>query len=129
MNKEWRDYHRNKEWRVSFYKISQAYGGPEEGGWFYTCGEFSHTVKTFSKKHMADTCVEQIRESIKEGNHWGISLAHNQMGHGPMDGVDPDGFGDDRYLMSGGHWGDEKLVVIAENHKGKDFPSERPFYE
>ena len=24
---------------VSIYKIDRAYGGPEEGGWWYTCGE------------------------------------------------------------------------------------------
>lgn len=24
---------------VSLYLIDQAYGGPEEGGWWYTCGE------------------------------------------------------------------------------------------
>lgn len=28
-------------WSVSVFLIDQAYGGPEEGGWYYTCGQES----------------------------------------------------------------------------------------
>ncbi len=26
-------------WTVAIYLVDKAYGGPEEGGWWYTCGE------------------------------------------------------------------------------------------
>lgn len=26
-------------WTVAIYLVDQAYGGPEEGGWWYQCGE------------------------------------------------------------------------------------------
>ena len=29
---------------VNIYKCGRAYGGPEEGGWFYSYGEYQWTV-------------------------------------------------------------------------------------
>ncbi len=26
-------------WTVAIYLVDKAYGGPEEGGWYYTCGQ------------------------------------------------------------------------------------------
>jgi len=51
------------------------------------------------------------------------------MGYGDHDGVDPEGFGDDDYLMKGGQWGDKKLRARIEDHPAEAFPQERPHYE
>lgn len=32
---------------VAVYKTGKAYGGPEEGGWWYYCGEHVRTVRVF----------------------------------------------------------------------------------
>jgi hypothetical protein len=118
-----------KKYYVNIYKTGRAYGGPEEGGWFYGYGEFEHTLAICPQRGQAAKLAEKIRESFKEGNTAGVALAVNQMGFGPHDGADPNGEGDDRYLMSGGQWGDESLRCMVETHKGKDFPEERPHYE
>ena len=51
------------------------------------------------------------------------------MGHGPYDGADPEGFGDDRYLIPGGAWGNDDIIIRLEDHMGADYPKYRPFYE
>jgi hypothetical protein len=33
-------------WSVAIYETHRAYGGPEEGGWFYDCGEWVMRSKT-----------------------------------------------------------------------------------
>ena len=120
---------------INLYKVGRAYGGPEEGGWYYDYGEFEKQLAVFTEpnekinRRKAVLLAQSIREKIKEGKTFDVQVAKNQMGWGPMDGVDPNGEGDDRYLMSGGQWGDESLKVITEPHKGKDFPEERPYYE
>jgi len=117
---------------VNLYRVGRAYGGPQEGGWFYDYGEFEGQLGEFSgldAEIQANKLAYSIRKKIREGEKtFEVPVAKNQMGHGPMDGADPNGEGDDRYLMAGGHWGDEKLNVIAEPHKGKAFPEERPPY-
>ena len=30
---------------VAFYEIDRAFGGPEEGGWWYDCGELRRVLK------------------------------------------------------------------------------------
>ncbi|PZX14230.1 hypothetical protein LX81_03029 [Palleronia aestuarii] len=30
---------------VAFYEIDRAWGGPEEGGWWYDCGELARILK------------------------------------------------------------------------------------
>ena len=117
---------------VNLYRVGRAYGGPEEGGWYYDYGEFEKQLGEFSgpdAEDQADELAYSIREKIREGKTFEVPVAKNQMGHGPMDGADPNGEGDDRYLMAGGQWGDEKLSVMAEPHEGKAFPEERPYYE
>jgi|TARA_R110002049_G_scaffold306997_1_gene506372 hypothetical protein len=114
---------------VNIYKCGRAYGGPEEGGWFYSYGEYQWTVAKCENEDQAEHTAEQIREAIAKGNTAGVDIAINQMGFGPHDGADPNGEGDDRYLMTGGHWGDEDVRCMVETHKGQDYPEETPHYE
>ncbi len=117
---------------VNMYACGQAYGGPEEGGWFYGYGEFKHHIVTVDSRIAANAIAERIREAIKNGEAWEgevAKLKKHQMGYGPSDGADPSGHGDDRYLMAGGAWGDESLKCFVETSPGKDYPEERPYYE
>jgi hypothetical protein len=117
---------------VNLYRVSRAYGGPEEGGWFYDYGEFEKQLAEFAgpkAMHQAQVLAMTVREQLKDGNDMQVNLKNNQMGMGPHDGADPNGEGDDYYLISGGQWGDESLSVHMEPHEGKDFPEERPYYE
>ncbi len=118
---------------VNMYACGRAYGGPEEGGWFYDYGEFRHHIITVDSRLSAQAIADRISQAIKNGDAWERDVAKlkkHQMGYGPTDGVNPaTGEGDDNYLMAGGAWGDEKLVCVVETSPGKDYPQERPYYE
>ena len=75
---------------VNLYSVGRAYGGPEEGGWYYDYGEFEKQLGEFSgpdAENKADELAYSIREKIREGKTFEVPLAKNQMGHGPMDGA------------------------------------------
>ena len=38
---------------VAVFLEDRAYGGPEEGGWWYNCGEFVRTIKVFRNEDKA----------------------------------------------------------------------------
>lgn len=38
---------------VAFYEIDRAYGGPEEGGWWYDCGTLRRIARTFKTEDAA----------------------------------------------------------------------------
>jgi hypothetical protein len=38
---------------VAVYEIDRAYGGSEEGGWWFDCGEIHHVAKTFKSEKKA----------------------------------------------------------------------------
>ena len=107
---------------LNIYELAQAYGGPEEGGWWYTCGE-----------PVESTEVVNLQQSIKTCDNLNAKFRHSSsgyaMGFGEHDGVDPDGFGDDNYLIRGGMWGDKKLRARIEDHPAEAYPQERPHYE
>ena len=106
---------------VNMYLTTQCYGGPEEGGWDYESGEFLRCYGYYSRK-----TAEEVKKLIL------AKLEHKptyHMGHGPYDGADPEGFGDDRYLIPGGAWGNDDIIIRLEDHMGADYPKYRPFYE
>tara|TARA_R100001530_G_C4265363_1_gene141657 strand:- start:325 stop:663 length:339 start_codon:yes stop_codon:yes gene_type:complete len=106
---------------VNKYEIDNCYGGPEEGGWYYTRGIFIECLAgPFSKR------INAKNWKLKTFPH-GISTEY-KMGHGPHDGVDSDGNGDDNYLLCGGAWGQGSIKAVIEEHTGKDFPETQPYY-
>jgi|TARA_Y100000310_G_C20363306_1_gene660004 hypothetical protein len=105
---------------VNMYEAIQCYGGPEEGGWFYEEGIFLRCYGYYSNK-----VAEEIKKLIL------AKLEHKptyRMGHGAHDGVDPEGFGDNHYLIPGGAWGNDKIVIRVEDYKGYDYPQRQPRY-
>ena len=110
---------------VNQYEVSRCYGGPEEGGWWFNRGEFIHCLAgPFTREEDALkwwTRWKQEQEQAKRSTPY-------KMGHGPHDGVDPDGYGDDNYLLLGGAWGHSSLRTCVQPHEGKNYPETRPFY-
>ena len=116
-----------KHWYVNVYRVEDAYGGPEEGGWWYHIGEFLHCEGIYPTRDEAEDAAECLRNNIDYDDVVDTTTYH--MGNGPHDGVDLDGEGDDDYLMRGGVWGTSDLKFHVQDHEGRDYPSERPFYE
>ena len=50
---------------VSVYEANQAYGGPEEGGWWYDVGELVRTVRTFASRGEASTYCRRMNALLK----------------------------------------------------------------
>ena len=107
---------------LNIYEFSQAYGGPEEGGWWYTCRELleSNEVTNLTR---AKATVESLNKKFKN------STSDYSMGYGEHDGVDSSGEGDDNFLMTGGHWGYSNMRAMIEDKPGRDSPTHRPHYE
>lgn len=85
-------------WFVNVYELDRAYGGPEEGGWWYDVGTLraSYPAATYDLGKLLQNRVENIWKS--EGNLYSVAY-------------------------SGGVYG-----VSLEEHAGRDFPSRTPIY-
>jgi hypothetical protein len=90
---------------VSIYLIDLAYGGPEEGGWFYRCGEPQATEHTraFKTRKAAVAYRERLAPALAALNE----------GLPPISSVNSQG----RYD-----------AIIDEDALPAPFPAERPFY-
>jgi len=104
---------------LNVYDVGDAYGGSEEGGWWFKVGEFLECVGTANSLAKAKDQRDQFEKRVTE----------YRMGYGEHDGVDANGDGDDSCMLLGGRWGDGELNIFIEEHGGKDFPTERPYYE
>lgn len=52
---------------VNVYSIDRAYGGPEEGGWWYDTGDVVHTVRCEgSDEDIVWKRAEQIRRELAD---------------------------------------------------------------
>ncbi len=49
-----------------------------------------------------------------------------KMGYGPNDGVDPNGEGNDDYILKGGKWGTGKYKIEVSVIEGKSYPEKAP---
>lgn len=92
-------------WHVNVYELDRAYGGPEEGGWWYNTGELVQTVPVWSDA-WSDDDIEKLCELL--GNQY------------PKEG--------DRSIGSVLYAGGAHAIVV-EPHEGKSWPQERPRYE
>ena len=107
---------------LNIYELSKAYGGPEEGGWWYTCKELieSNEVTNLTR---AKKQAEYLNKKFQS------TESSYAMGFGEHDGVDSSGEGDDNFLIAGGHWGNTNVRAILEKKPGVDSPTDRPHYE
>ena len=60
---------REPPYTVSFFLVDRAYGGPEEGGWWYGCGEPAHElvqfVRLFHFREDADAYTAKLRRRVE----------------------------------------------------------------
>jgi len=94
-----------KKLNVALYDCNQAYGGPEEGGWWFNTGEFLSIEGTYFNRISAIQAVHALKGYCKRVNE----------GKPPIDSV-----------MCAG-------VIQAKIQKGPFavpyFPARRPHYE
>ena len=84
---------------VNAYEVTQSYGGPEEGGWWYDVGDT-----------LASVPVEDYGDAVETYVH-----LHNRLAERYADG--------DRCRNR------PELSLCVENHFAAAFPTERPRYE
>jgi len=93
---------------VSIYKIDRQYGGPEEGGWWYNCGEpvlwFGMHTRCFTTLDDARDYQEVLRTTL---------IPELNEGRRPISSV-----------LSEGIFSAE----IDENEYPVAYPKERPYY-
>jgi len=89
---------------VTVYQLDQAYGGPQEGGWWYDVGTVLETFQVFHEEHLR--IVEKELEAYYN---------------------DPDDYRlrRGRTLAAGGY----DIEIVASESMGRSFPEERPRYE
>jgi hypothetical protein len=91
-------------WYVNMYLADQAYGGAEEGGWYYSVGTLDEASAKFDDYDEAVEWSESVGAAklaeLNEGRP-GLSTAASQ----------------GRYIHK------------VEDHPGRNWPTERPHYE
>lgn len=92
---------------INVYGTSRVYGGPEEGGWWYTAGEPVMSIPICD--NMSNPRIEEMRVDI--GNR-----IENKQAQALFDLLIWDG----RY---------ERYITLAELRPGRYFPLEVPHYE
>lgn len=95
-----------KIYYVNMYMYDRAYGGPEEGGWWYDCYTPSTDFKKYCRVFFTKKKAKNYLADMKR-----LAQAYNK-GRIPVDSV-----------MSEGH-----LVSFIENHPAKERPENRPYY-
>ncbi|MAG73876.1 hypothetical protein CL620_06170 [archaeon] len=86
---------------VNVYELDRVYGGPEEGGWWYTSGEAMDSAKCFTE--------------------WGANIKRGMLRKKWKDTSDVSMYS---VMYSGGVYD-----ICIEDEEAHDFPKERPVYE
>lgn len=97
------------------YGTNRAYGGPEEGGWWYDTGSFVKCHGTF------DT-VEEARLALSALQPYLTTLREGLDVPGTVTGKFPIRF------IPGSVTNHDYPDARIERHPGRDFPIERPHY-
>lgn len=90
---------------LNVYLVDQAYGGPEEGGWWYNIGECLASIPFET--------LEEITEEIKDKYQKMFEKIYYREPH------------KDRFQTNG----EADVIIIVENYKGSNFPQTCPHYE
>ena len=101
----------NKFWCVSIYEIDRAYGGREEGGWWFDYGQPCEDKEAAMMLRVFDDHDEafEYRDSIEDK----VSEMNEKQGRREPGSV-----------LCGGY-----LVAYVQDHLPKPFPEETPTYE
>jgi hypothetical protein len=126
--KELRD--KNKTFYVSTYETSRAYGGPEEGGWWYTNYELLDSEPVVGKEN-----AHKMRDKLQaEADGMGENDEDLGSARGFDQYPDPSG-GDPMYdhsdadIPRGFSGSARNIRVLVEDTKGEHETTETPYYE
>ena len=93
---------------VAVYECEQAYGGPQEGGWWFDVGTLARVVKTFASETRAYGYMTRLNRRLKSR-----AIGPNQ------------GRRDYSSVLSDG----EYFANVYENTAPEGFPDRKPRYE
>lgn len=94
-----------KQYTVAYYEIDRAYGGPEEGGWWYDCGVFQRLSRTFTNEEAAYKWARRANSLLNVLQRDKRSV--------------------DSVLYSGGRYAAEVYEGLPPHH----YPESKPYYE
>jgi hypothetical protein len=89
---------------LAVYLVDRAYGGHEEGGWYYDCGTLVRVVATYFNAERGYAARETLQDEL--------DIAVNQ-GRRPISSV-----------LSEGRYD----AILAREHAAPHFPTHRPRY-
>ena len=90
---------------LAFYEMDRAYGGPEEGGWWYDTGQLERPFRIVTGEARAITLVARANALLER-------LQRTK-----------------RSVSSVAYQGGRHRVVLFENAAPHDFPKNAPRYE
>lgn len=100
---------------VAVYKIDMAYGGPEEGGWWYQCGERVDTLEAADGTNVAVPVVCATRDEAEvQRQRLEARMDEFNKGRRPISSVLSEGVYD---------------VRICDGYAEQYFPATKPHYE
>ncbi len=102
---QWLEKNKKPMLFLNVYMTNRAYGGPEEGGWWYDYGVFQECLGTFFSPDNAAEALEKWQR---------IASARNK---------ERGSYGDIGSVLCEG-----ALRVRLERHPGCDYPTQRPYY-
>ena len=122
-------------WYVNIYETNRAYGGPEEGGWYYDTGDLLKTKEfcwldtrnketgeyEYNQYDLALEYADKMKEKLSQADQLDY-----KMGYGAHDGVDPNGEGNDDYILKDGKWGTGEYKIEVGVIEGKSYPEDAP---
>ena len=112
---------------VNVYDINEEYGGPEEGGWSYTSGQFLEG-RPVANEAEAQAVKAEYEKKYGQQNAsrrpYGSVMLNDPSAEIPEDWEPQSQAEDESHVHYEG-----KIEVYIEDEPGHDFPTERPRYE
>ena len=112
---------------LNTYETSQAYGGPEEGGWWYECGTPVQSVAI-----SGDDLEEWLEAHTPEERQEMLARATHQYTQGQAPTPAETGYGGYTFAIGSDvpstYREDNSFRSCFEDTFAVDFPQERPYY-
>jgi hypothetical protein len=107
----------SKTFTVAVYDEALAYGGPQEGGWWYDVGSLVRVMRVFKSEAKAIAYTYRLNTKLQSSLK---SWDHERPGFGPNAG---------RYRKSDSISDGEYVALNFEGTAPTHYPEARPMYE
>jgi len=97
-------------WHVNVYERDRAYGGPEEGGWWFDTGRY---------RPEKSVTLDRSEYSPEQANAYALAVQDRLNAESDAAGIPPVGY----TQYHGGRY-----LVQTDDKPGADWPAERPYY-